>query len=325
MAFPVSKFWQICVGGDKGETTVFLQGQHHLKNRALHVTQLALDTERPGCLMGGPAVVKVQTESSGIAVLGTLRPHPGIEQLAVDVAFSPGDVWVEFSVISDQVVHLLGTLSCTPPERDTSSVPKKTRRALQTPKECGGSITAASKTIKKKHCNLSSVASTGIASKIRKKKQKISSVTNTEVQNAAKRLKIGASSQKMDQSRVLAKTVPVKRMAVKTGMVENMRYEDWVLGDGAQPTKGKKVRVKFQGYLDAEQTVLFDQALKPLEFTIGVNQVIKGWDKGIMGMRVGGQRRLQIPPELGFGPKGHKNIVPPSATLWMVVTLVSAE
>ena len=83
-----------------------------------------------------------------------------------------------------------------------------------------------------------------------------------------------------------------------------------------------QVTMKYRGTL--EDGTEFDAASK-FEFTLGVGEVIKGWDKGIEGMRVGGKRKLTIPPKLGYGKRGSPPEIPPSATLLFDVTLVAVK
>lgn len=86
---------------------------------------------------------------------------------------------------------------------------------------------------------------------------------------------------------------------------------------------GKQVVVKYVGKLAANGRV-FDQS-KSFKFRLGVGEVIKGWDRGIVGMRVGDRRRLTIPPQMAYGPKGVKGSIPPNATLVFEVELVSVK
>ena len=97
-------------------------------------------------------------------------------------------------------------------------------------------------------------------------------------------------------------------------------------GTGDKPEKGKKVKVHYTGKL--EDGTVFDSSVKrgtPIEFTLGVGQVIKGWDEGISDMQPGGKRQLIIPPDLGYGPNGYPPVIPANATLIFDVELVEVN
>lgn len=108
-----------------------------------------------------------------------------------------------------------------------------------------------------------------------------------------------------------------------------LQYEDTVPGTGAKAVAGRQVRVHYTGWLyeNGAQGAKFDSSRDrndPFEFPLGLGMVIRGWDEGVQGMKVGGTRRLVIPPELGYGARGAGGVIPPNATLLFEVELLAA-
>ena len=110
-------------------------------------------------------------------------------------------------------------------------------------------------------------------------------------------------------------------------MENGLVIEDLVVGDGTEAQDYNKVVVNYTGTL--EDGSIFDSSLKPgrtpFTFTLGAGSVIKGWDLGVKGMKVGGKRKLTIPSDLGYGDNGAGNVIPPGATLIFEVELLEVE
>jgi peptidylprolyl isomerase len=105
-----------------------------------------------------------------------------------------------------------------------------------------------------------------------------------------------------------------------------LKYSDLIVGTGSTPQKGQTVSVQYIGKL--EDGSIFDSSYsrnQPFTFTLGVGQVIKGWDEGVASMQVGGKRKLMIPPELAYGSRGAGGVIPPNATLDFEVELLSVR
>jgi FKBP-type peptidyl-prolyl cis-trans isomerase FkpA len=106
-----------------------------------------------------------------------------------------------------------------------------------------------------------------------------------------------------------------------------LQYEDTTPGTGAQAQAGQQVTVHYTGWLYANgaKGAKFDSSKDrndPFSFGLGRGQVIRGWDEGVQGMKVGGTRVLVIPPELGYGARGAGGVIPPNATLMFEVELL---
>jgi len=102
-----------------------------------------------------------------------------------------------------------------------------------------------------------------------------------------------------------------------------LQYEDLTEGSGAEARAGQTVSVHYTGWLTDGQK--FDSSKDrndPFAFVLGGGMVFKGWDEGVQGMKVGGTRRLTIPPQLGYGVRGAGGVIPPNATLVFEVELL---
>ena len=105
-----------------------------------------------------------------------------------------------------------------------------------------------------------------------------------------------------------------------------LKYVDTVVGTGKSPTQGKSVTVHYTGWLTDGKK--FDSSVdrgEPFQFVLGVGSVIAGWDEGVATMKVGGKRKLTIPPSLGYGARGAGGVIPPNATLIFDVELLKVE
>jgi FKBP-type peptidyl-prolyl cis-trans isomerase len=124
-----------------------------------------------------------------------------------------------------------------------------------------------------------------------------------------------------------ARTTP--RISMST-TPSGLQIDDVKLGDGAEAQAGQSVTVHYTGWLLDENAPdkrgqKFDSSKdrdEPFEFDLGAGMVIRGWDEGVQGMKVGGQRILTIPPELGYGARGAGGVIPPNATLVFEVELL---
>jgi FKBP-type peptidyl-prolyl cis-trans isomerase len=116
--------------------------------------------------------------------------------------------------------------------------------------------------------------------------------------------------------------VQEKMVTTKSGL----KYTDLKVGTGEEAKSGMTVTVNYTGWLyeNGKRGAQFDSSVGrgPFEFPLGAGRVIKGWDEGVAGMKVGGKRELIIPPSLGYGANGAGNVIPPNATLDFEVELV---
>ncbi len=109
-------------------------------------------------------------------------------------------------------------------------------------------------------------------------------------------------------------------------MPSGLKYQDVVVGTGAEATAGRTVSVHYTGWLT--NGTKFDSSVdrgQPFQFSLGAGQVIRGWDEGVAGMKVGGKRKLTIPPDLGYGARGAGGLIPPDATLVFDVELLGVN
>jgi FKBP-type peptidyl-prolyl cis-trans isomerase len=109
-------------------------------------------------------------------------------------------------------------------------------------------------------------------------------------------------------------------------MPSGLKYLDQVVGTGEVAVAGKTASVHYTGWL--ENGKKFDSSVdrgQPFSFPLGAGRVIKGWDEGVQGMKVGGKRKLTIPSDLGYGSRGAGGVIPPNATLIFDVELLGVR
>jgi FKBP-type peptidyl-prolyl cis-trans isomerase FkpA len=128
-----------------------------------------------------------------------------------------------------------------------------------------------------------------------------------------------ASKQSAEAAAPAKPTFPVAEVTA-------LKMEDLKVGTGALAEAGKTVSVHYTGWLT--NGTKFDSSKdqgQPFSFQVGAGEVIKGWDQGVTGMKVGGARRLTIPPSLGYGSRGAAGVIPPDATLVFDVDLLGVQ
>ena len=119
---------------------------------------------------------------------------------------------------------------------------------------------------------------------------------------------------------------PTKVTGAPTKTASGLEYWDIKVGTGAVAQSGNHVKVDYTGWLTTGKK--FDSSVgtgHPFDFMLGASQVIKGWDEGVAGMKVGGKRQLRIPPDLAYGKAGYSTVIPPDSTLIFDVRLVDVK
>jgi FKBP-type peptidyl-prolyl cis-trans isomerase len=108
--------------------------------------------------------------------------------------------------------------------------------------------------------------------------------------------------------------------------VADLQIEEMAEGNGLTAAAGHKVKVHYTGWLTDGKK--FDSSVdrgQPFQFTLGRGQVIQGWDRGVVGMKIGGKRKLTIPGDLAYGARGYPGLIPPNATLVFEVELLGLD
>jgi FKBP-type peptidyl-prolyl cis-trans isomerase len=115
--------------------------------------------------------------------------------------------------------------------------------------------------------------------------------------------------------------------AIEVTTPSGLKYQDLVLGNGPMAEDGTTVIVNYTGWLTdgTKFDSSYDPGHQPLPFTIGAGMVIRGWDEGVKGMRVGGKRKLTIPPDLAYGERGSPPLIPANSTLVFEVEFLGVK
>jgi len=120
--------------------------------------------------------------------------------------------------------------------------------------------------------------------------------------------------------------MPIRREEHMPTTSTGLIIEDLIVGDGEIAQAGQQATVHYTGWLiDGSKFDSSHDRDEPFEFPLGGRRVIAGWDEGVQGMKIGGKRKLTIPPALGYGARGAGGVIPPNATLVFEVELIALD
>ena len=133
-------------------------------------------------------------------------------------------------------------------------------------------------------------------------------------------------TKKDENKNISALQTPTPSATILENNMDELKIEDLVVGSGEEAVSGKKVTVNYSGTLinGTKFDSSYDRGV-PFSFNLGAGEVIKGWDQGVAGMKVGGKRKLTIPSSLGYSEAGAGDVIPPNATLIFEVELLKVE
>lgn len=135
-----------------------------------------------------------------------------------------------------------------------------------------------------------------------------------------------ASAQPAPTATAAAKPAETQKPAEAPPSNEKLEMKDLVVGKGTEAKAGDSIKVHYVGTLpDGKEFDSSKKANKPFEFELGAGRVIKGWDQGVAGMKIGGKRKLTVPPSLGYGARGFPPVIPPNSTLIFEVELLEVK
>jgi FKBP-type peptidyl-prolyl cis-trans isomerase len=150
--------------------------------------------------------------------------------------------------------------------------------------------------------------------------------THPAAQNNAQQTPAQAQGQPQQAQNAPGQPANLNSMMTAPGTTGDLKIEDPLVGTGAEAKPGNKVSVHYTGWLtDGKEFDSSKKAGRPFQFQLGAGQVIQGWERGVAGMKVGGKRKLTVPPQMGYGERGAGGVIPPNATLVFEIELLNVE